>query len=112
LVLPRDSFLVAMERRGVAQHMATELADRLAARNRERALEDPPLSRFLFGDTRLAAVWLVLRLWLGYQWLGAGIPKLSDPVWMSTGQPLQGYWQGALTTTPRAVIAYDWYRAF
>jgi thiosulfate dehydrogenase (quinone) large subunit len=112
LVLPRDAFVAAMERRGFAQHVATELAGRLAARTRARALEDPPLSRLLFGDTRLAPIWLVLRVWLGYQWLAAGIPKLLDPVWMTTGLPLQGYWQFALAMTPRPVIAYDWYRAF
>ena len=31
---------------------------------------------------------------------------------MTTGLPLQGYWQASLTTAPRPVIAYDWYRAF
>lgn len=112
LVLPRDAFLAAMERRGFAQHVATELAGRLAARTRARALEDPPLSRLLFGDTRLAPIWFVLRVWLGYQWLAAGIPKLLDPVWMTTGLPLQGYWQFALTITPRPIITYEWYRAF
>jgi len=112
VVLPRGAFLAAMERGGVAQHIATELAGRLAARTRARALEDPPFSRFLFGDARLAPVWLVLRLWLGYQWLAAGVPKVLDDVWMNTGLPLQGYWQGALTMSPRPVIAYDWYRAF
>jgi len=112
LVLPREAFLVAMERRGFAQHIATELAGRLAARTRARALEDPPLSRFLFGDPRLAPLWLVLRLWLGYQWLQAGLAKVQDPGWMDGGQALRGFWQGALTTSPRPVIVYDWYRAF
>ena len=54
----------------------------------------------------------MLRLWLAYQWLSAGIPKLMDPVWMSSGAPLQGFWQASLSTAPRPVIVYEWYRAF
>jgi thiosulfate dehydrogenase [quinone] large subunit len=112
IVVPRDAFMAAMHHRGVAHNIATELAERLAARTRAHALEDPPLSRLLFSNPRLAPVWLVLRLWLAYQWLSAGVPKLTDPAWMNTGQPLQGFWAASLATSPRAVIAYDWYRAF
>jgi thiosulfate dehydrogenase [quinone] large subunit len=101
-----------MERRGFAQRIATELAGRLAARTRAHALADPPLSQFLFANPRLAPVWLVIRLWLGWQWLQAGLAKAQDPGWMDSGQALRGFWQGALTTSPRPVIVYDWYRAF
>jgi thiosulfate dehydrogenase [quinone] large subunit len=112
IAVPPEAFRSAMEHRTVAQGIAGDLAGRLAARSRALALEDPPISRLLFSDPRLAPIWLVLRLWLAYQWLSAGVPKLMDPVWMSTGLPLQGYWQGSLATAPRPVIAYDWYRAF
>jgi thiosulfate dehydrogenase [quinone] large subunit len=112
IVVPRDAFTAAMQHRGVAHSIATELAQRLAARTRAHALQNPPLSRLLFGNPRLAPLWLVLRVWLAYQWLSAGISKLTDPAWMSTGAPLQGYWTASLTTAPRPVIAYDWYRAF
>src|SRR5215471_19888605 len=50
IMVPRDAFLSAMERRGVAQNIATELAERLAARTRARSLAMPPLSRLLFND--------------------------------------------------------------
>jgi len=112
IVVPRPAFEAAMERKGIAQKFAAELAGRLAARTRARTLEDPPLSHLLFSDTRLAPIWFVLRVWLAYQWLSAGILKLTDPVWMTTGLPLQGFWKAALVTEPRPVIAYDWYRAF
>jgi len=109
-VVPRDAFVVALQHRGVAYNIAIELAQRLAART--RALQNPPLSRLLFSNPRLAPIWLALRVWLAYQWLSAGIPKLMDPAWMSTGAPLQGFWTASLTTAPRPVIAYDWYRPF
>jgi len=112
IVVPRDAFMAAMGHAHTAQKLAKELAARLSARTRAQALEDPPLSRLLFNNPRLAPMWLILRLWLAYQWLSAGIPKLTDPAWMSTGGPLQGFWAASLSTTPRPVIAYDWYRAF
>lgn len=112
LVLPREVFAGAMERAGFAKNIATELAGRLAAGTRARALDDPPISRFLFGDTRLAVFWLALRVWLGYQWIQSGLAKVRDPGWMDTGLALRGFWQGAVSTSPRPVITYDWYRAF
>ena len=42
-------------------------------------------ARFLFGDTRMAWFWLVVRLFLGYQWLDAASHKLVDPKWTQTG---------------------------
>jgi len=91
IVVPRDAFLLAMERRGVARRIATALAGRLAARTRARALEDPPVARLLFSNPRLAPIWIVLRLWLAYQWLSAGVTNRINQVWMSTGLSLQGY---------------------
>ena len=40
-----------------------------------RIVEDPPLARFLFSDTRFAAVWTVIRVLIGYSWLTAGWAK-------------------------------------
>jgi thiosulfate dehydrogenase [quinone] large subunit len=112
IVVPRDAFISAMQQRGVPHNIAIELAQRLAARTREYALADPSLTHLLFSNPRLAPIWLVLRVWLAYQWLSAGIAKLMDPGWMSTGAPLQGFWTASVTTAPRPAIAYDWYRAF
>jgi thiosulfate dehydrogenase [quinone] large subunit len=86
--------------------MATE-------RNRSATvLEDPPIARTLFGDTRLAWLWLPLRLYLGWSWLDAGLHKVTDPGWMQTGAALQRFWENAVRIDPRPVIAVDWYRAF
>ena len=85
----------------------------LLARSREGHLfEDPPVAKFLFGDTRMAWLWTVLRLYLGWSWLEAGEHKVVDPTWMSTGTALAGFWTRAVTVEGRPPIAYDWYRGF
>src|SRR5579885_1273766 len=38
---------------------------------------EPPIARFLFADTRMAWLWLIVRLYVGYQWLIAGYEKLT-----------------------------------
>jgi len=46
-----------------------------------QALEDPPIARKLFGEVRFAWVWLILRLYIGWEWLNAGWGKLQNPTW-------------------------------
>lgn len=81
---------------------------------RGRLIEDPPLAKFLFSDVRMSWVWLILRVWLGYQWLEAGLHKFSDPKWVQTGEALKGFWMAAvkIPDTGRPAIAFDWYRTF
>jgi thiosulfate dehydrogenase [quinone] large subunit len=79
------------------------------------AIEDPPLARFLFSDPLAAPLWLVLRVFLGYQWVTAGWQKVQDPAWMATGDGLKGFLTraAALPAAPaRAAITFDWYRSF
>lgn len=73
---------------------------------------DSPIAKFIFSDTRFAIVWLVLRVYLGYQWIAAVQHKLTDPAWYQTGSALKGFWLGALATTPKPVIAFNWYADF
>ncbi len=40
-------------------------------------IPEPPIARFLFADTRMAWFWLIVRLYVGYQWLVAGLEKLT-----------------------------------
>ncbi len=82
---------------------------------RPTEIQDPPVARFLFADTRAGVLWLVLRVFLGYQWLIAGLHKVEDPAWMSTGEALKGFWvrAAALPAAPaKAPITFDWYRSF
>lgn len=78
-------------------------------------IRDPKLAHFLFGDTRAAALWLGVRLFVGYEWLAAGIHKVTDPKWMSGGAALKGFWTNVIAQPAppaRAPITYDWYREF
>ncbi|HJT59207.1 MAG TPA: DoxX family protein, partial [Ktedonobacteraceae bacterium] len=40
-------------------------------------IPEPPIARFLFADTRMAWFWLIVRVYVGYQWLTAGLEKLT-----------------------------------
>ena len=76
---------------------------------------DPPLARFLFQDTRAAALWLPIRLFVGWDWLEAGWHKFQTPAWLDTGTALQGFWKSAVAVPAppaHAAITYDWWRAF
>lgn len=81
---------------------------------RGTVLRDPPLAQFLFSDTRFAAVWLVIRVLLGWGWLSAGLEKLGNPAWTQTGEALKGFWTAAVQVpeSGRPPIAFDWYRNF
>ena len=77
----------------------------------------PALSRFLFHDTRSAALWLVVRFYLGFQWLEAGWHKLTGTGWMDGGAALKGYWAKAIAVDPKTGTGpinndYGWYRDF
>jgi thiosulfate dehydrogenase [quinone] large subunit len=77
--------------------------------------QDPSLVRWLLGSPRVAWLWLVVRLYLGYQWLTAGREKLDSPGWMSTGASLQAFWQRAVSAPvggTKGVVQYGWYHDF
>jgi thiosulfate dehydrogenase [quinone] large subunit len=73
------------------------------------------LSRFLFSDTRSAVFWLVLRIYLGYEWLMAGWEKFINPVWVgnNSGVAVEGFLRGALQKTSGAhPDVSTWYAYF
>lgn len=89
------------------------MADRTI--DRSTIITDPPFVASLFGSTRWAWLWLILRLYLGYTWLTSGLGKIGNPGWMQTGEALRGFWEGAVRVPEapaRAPIAFDWYRSF
>jgi thiosulfate dehydrogenase [quinone] large subunit len=79
-----------------------------------RVITDPPLAQFLFSDVRMSWLWLVLRVFVGYQWLNSGLGKLGNPAWVQTGDALKGYWTNAIAIPAegRPAISFDWYRSF
>ncbi len=77
-------------------------------------IQDPPIAQFLFQNSKASVIWLVVRLYLGYEWIEAGWHKFTDPAWMETGQGILGYWTRALGNAPngKPIITYEWYRTF
>jgi thiosulfate dehydrogenase (quinone) large subunit len=110
----------------------------LALRSLRRTLEptaatqipEPPLARFLFADTRMAWVWLLVRVYVGWQWLVAGVEKLTGSnvdlghfgekvqggAWVfvpNTGAAIKGFAQAALTKASGEHPAVQgWYADF
>ena len=86
---------------------------------KDTVIADPPLARFLFSDTRMAVVWLVLRIYVGFSWLDAGLHKVLDAGaktnYIYDGSGLLAFWQriAAIPAAPaKPIITYDWYRNF
>ncbi len=78
-------------------------------------VEESPLARKLFASTGpWAVVWLVARLYLGYEWLIAGWGKVTEAAWWN-GTAVQGFAAGALergTQGDHPQIAFGWYESF
>jgi thiosulfate dehydrogenase [quinone] large subunit len=78
-------------------------------------IEDPPIAQLLFSSTKMAWVWLILRLWLGWQWVEAAEHKIFDPKWVGSGEAIRGFWERAVTVNPatgKDLVTYSWYRDF
>ncbi len=93
-------------------------------------IPEPPIARFLFADTRMAWFWLIVRLYVGYQWITAGLEKLTgrdfsiSPTfgkavttpWVFTGHDgaaMQGFVSGALKLAAGSHPAVQgWYASF
>jgi thiosulfate dehydrogenase [quinone] large subunit len=78
-------------------------------------IEESPVSRVLFGDVRWAWLWLILRVYIGWQWLEAGWGKLNNPAWTGSqaGTALTGFINGALAKTEGAhPDVQGWYGSF
>jgi thiosulfate dehydrogenase [quinone] large subunit len=80
-----------------------------------RRLEDPPIARALFSEVRWAWIWIIPRLYLGWEWLQAGWGKLGNPAWTGSnaGAAITGFVNGALQQTggehPDVQAWYAWF---
>ena len=78
-------------------------------------VEQSAFAHFLLTDKKSAPLWLLVRLYLGYEFLMAGWSKLASPAWFGegAGAALQGFVQGALGKTVGAhPDVYTWYASF
>jgi thiosulfate dehydrogenase [quinone] large subunit len=77
-------------------------------------VSDPPLARALLGSTRAGLLWLPVRVYLGYQWLSAGLGQLRDPAWMD-GSRVLAFWWDAVDgpgSHDHMSASFAWYRWF
>ena len=77
-------------------------------------LREWSVAQFMFRDGRIAPfIWLVVRLYLGYEWLSAGLDKLGGAAWTGSaaGTAVGGFVKGALakSTGDHAQVT-DWER--
>lgn len=105
-------------------------------------IEQPPISRWLFGSSAAAWIWLAARVWLGWEWLRSGYGKVfggnitwrfwnwGDPEYRLTGDENIGWIRSSGDTgvgdavaqfADRAIqsaegrqpdVAYSWYVSF
>lgn len=92
-------------------------------------IPEPPIAKFLFADTRIAWLWFIVRIYVGFQWLVAGLDKLTGysfdvgsfgqktgTSWIFTSNPgvqIHGFVSGAIAQTSGAHPAVQgWYGWF
>ncbi len=96
--------------------------------NKSATIEEPRFARFLFASPAAAGIWLVLRVWLGYQWLHAGWEKVTgtgggtftwhwgftQESWLRSSAGLKGFAGFALQGAggEHAAVNYGWYASF
>jgi thiosulfate dehydrogenase (quinone) large subunit len=86
-----------------------------ATTDHQNRIPEPNVTRFLFADTRMALVWLLIRLWLGYEWLHAAWGKWTEGGWVGKGAggAVKGFAQGAIAqTTGEHPQVTGWYATF
>ena len=99
--------------------------------------EEPSFAKWLFASSRSAPLWLVARIWLGYQWLAAGWGKVTgtspaawkpfgwfhiealgwgftSQSWLRSTAGLKGFAGYALQNASgaHAAVNYGWYASF
>jgi thiosulfate dehydrogenase [quinone] large subunit len=79
------------------------------------AITDAPFITALFSSPKWAWLWLIVRVYVGYEWLEAGWHKVTSADWMQTGAALKGFWTYAVMVPDapaKPAINYEWYRSF
>lgn len=78
-------------------------------------IEEAPITKTLFGRVNFAWFWLIVRVYLGWQWLEAGWGKIGNPAWTGSnaGAAINGFVSGALQkTTGDHPDVQGWYAWF
>ncbi|HEU0168632.1 MAG TPA: TQO small subunit DoxD [Chloroflexota bacterium] len=76
---------------------------------------EPRIAQLIFSSPQSAIFWLVVRLYVGWQWLQAGYEKFTNPAWFGAkaGSGMGGFIAGALkNTTGDHPGVQGWYGTF
>jgi thiosulfate dehydrogenase [quinone] large subunit len=92
--------------------MMGSLANMIGRSGTPTEIPEPRLARFLFADVRLSWLWLIVRVYVGWQWVSAAIDKIQGPGWIGStaGVGLKGFVSGSIAQTAGSHPAVQgWY---
>lgn len=78
-------------------------------------IDDSPLAKFLFSNPKSSWIWLIIRVYVGWEWLVAGWAKIHSAAWVGSnaGGALSGFLNGALAKTAgEHPDVQGWYASF
>jgi len=74
---------------------------------------EPSISKFFLASEGSAAMWFVVRMYVGSEWLLAGWEKVNSPVWGTSGKAVAGFVAGALAKSAGPFPdVQGWYAGF
>ncbi|MDO8590372.1 MAG: DoxX family membrane protein [bacterium] len=82
---------------------------------RHYTVEESAFSHFFFNNTKVSWFWLIVRLYVGYEWVTAGWGKVTNVAWVGpdSGTAISGFVSGALKKTAGAhPDVQGWYADF
>jgi thiosulfate dehydrogenase (quinone) large subunit len=95
----------------------------VASRSKNDGSLNPPnhnlrIADWLFRSSAASLIWLVVRLWLGYQWANAGYQKIwgseKSEFWFGGGVGVKGFATAGITgsATGKGGASYGWWAGF
>lgn len=103
---------VAAQSNGSRQHSPREV------RSSSNPAHNLHLSDWLFRSREASFLWLVVRLWLGYQWVNTGYQKIwgseRSAFWFGGGAGVKSFASAGVlgSTTGKGGASYGWWAAF
>jgi thiosulfate dehydrogenase (quinone) large subunit len=79
------------------------------------SIQEPKAASWLFNSAPAAWIWLVVRVYLGYEWAHAGYEKIFTDHWLTNAAGLKGFIGFALQGAGQgdhSAVNYGWYAAF
>lgn len=95
----------------------------MLARSRDEGMLDAPshnlrFADWLFRSSAASLIWLVVRVWLGYQWANAGYQKIwgseKSAFWFGGGAGVKGFATAGVlgSSTGKGGASYGWWAGF